>query len=121
MNEKYIVIAILICVVLIISHLIAYLIGEKYGIKSMVEFYKCAYPKKYFTNLKRLEYKGYNATYSYDERDNIFYGTLYGIKDKVCFQCYKEDEIEKEFHKSVDDYLNFCKEIGKKPDIPTKE
>ena len=31
---------------------------------------------------------------------------------------FKAEEIEREFHNAVNDYLDFCKEIGKKPEEP---
>lgn len=121
MDVKYVLVIVFVCVVFVLSHSIAFIVGEKRGIKSMVKFYKFAYPKKYFTNLKRLEYKGYNAIYSYDERDDIFYGTINGIKDMVDFHSENEDQIEQQFHNAVDDYIKFCSDIGKEPDRPKKE
>lgn len=105
-------------ILVIISHSIAYFIGMKAGVSKMVEFFKTAYPEKYFVSNKIMEYKGYKAFYSYDPRDNIFFGTVIDIKDKVTFQCAKEDQIEKEFHDAVDDYIQFCSEIGKEPENP---
>lgn len=35
---------------------------------------------------------------------------------KELFECENIKDIEKEFHEAVDDYLEFCKEVGKEPD-----
>ena len=35
--------------------------------------------------------------------------------DLVDFHCTKPEETAVEFHKAVDDYLDFCAEIGKEP------
>lgn len=70
---------------------------------------------------KWLKYKGYEASYSYDERDDIYYGKIEGIKDMIDFHSEKEDQIEQQFHNAVDDYISFCKDFGKEPDRPKKE
>lgn len=36
----------------------------------------------------------------------------------VNFESETYDGLEEEFHKAVDDYLKFCKEVGKEPDKP---
>ena len=38
-----------------------------------------------------------------------------GIDDYVDFSSDKVEEIEQEFHKAVEEYLQFCREIGKAP------
>lgn len=62
-----------------------------------------------------LDYKGYTAQPEYSAEDHIFYGTILGISDAVDFQPDSAKDLEEEFHKAVDDYLEFCKEIGKTP------
>ena len=47
-----------------------------------------------------LEYKGYRTKIEFDRKDNIFYG-----------------KIEEKFHDAVDDYLEFCREIEKEPEV----
>ena len=39
-------------------------------------------------------------------------------KDLVLYriECADIQNVEKEFHEAVDDYLEFCKEVGKEPD-----
>ena len=43
-------------------------------------------------------------------------GEIEGINDFVNFECADIQNVEKEFHEAVDDYLEFCKEVGKEPD-----
>lgn len=62
-----------------------------------------------------LHYKGYTARPEYSAEDRIFYGTILGISDIVDFQSDSAKDLEEEFHKAVDDYLEFCAEIGKEP------
>lgn len=67
-----------------------------------------------------LEYKGYFTKIHYDCSDNIVYGKIEGIRDTIDFHSEELKSIEREFHDAVNDYLEFCKEIGKKPDKPFK-
>lgn len=63
-----------------------------------------------------LTYKGYSARPEYSVEDQIFYGKILGIDDLVDFYAENAKDLEKEFHAAVDDYLEYCKEIGKKPE-----
>ena len=62
-----------------------------------------------------LHYKGYTARPEYSAEDRVFHGTILGISDLVDFQSDSAKTLEDEFHKAVDDYLEFCAEIGKEP------
>lgn len=67
-------------------------------------------------NSDLLRYKGYSARPEYSAEDQVFYGRILGISDMVDFQSESAKELENEFHNAVDDYLEFCAEIGKKPE-----
>ena len=43
------------------------------------------------------------------------FGKIEGINDLVLFESTNSEEIEKEFHDAVDDYLEFCDSLGKVP------
>lgn len=64
-------------------------------------------------------YKGYKEIHSYDRDDGLWVGELTGIKDLVSFSAINEEDLEDEFHKSVDGYLDFCDEIEKQPEVPS--
>lgn len=66
----------------------------------------------------KLAYRGYAATVEYDEDDKLWHGTLDGIKDLVNFHAFEIENIEQEFRNAVDDYLDFCREVGKEPERP---
>ena len=71
----------------------------------------------------RLEYKGYYAKVEIDFEAQEFYGELDGITDYVDFISDMKDGmpgIVREFHSAVDDYLEFCKEVGKTPVKPVQ-
>ncbi len=63
-----------------------------------------------------LEYKGYLAKIEYSVEDRVLFGKIEGIRDLVNFESESAAEIEKEFQNAVDDYLEFCSMVGKKPD-----
>ena len=62
-----------------------------------------------------LRYKGYSAKPEYSADDKLFYGKILGIDDLVDFSAENAKDLENEFQSAVDDYLEFCKEIGKEP------
>jgi predicted HicB family RNase H-like nuclease len=61
-----------------------------------------------------LQHKGFLGSVQYSDRDSIFYGKIEGIDDLVTFEGKSVDEIKKAFQEAVNDYLDFCKDIGKK-------
>lgn len=68
----------------------------------------------------RLEYKGYHTNIEIDFEANEFYGEIEDISDFVNFISDVRDGVQgiiREFHSAVDDYLDFCCEIGKVPNI----
>lgn len=63
-----------------------------------------------------LEYKGYHTKVEYDVVDKKLRGKIEGINDLVDFECESIESVEEEFRSAVDDYLDFCKEVGKEPE-----
>ena len=66
-----------------------------------------------------LEYKGYHTHIEIGIADGIFYGKIEGIRDLVNFMSDISEGIPgiiREFHSAVEDYLEFCREVGKTPD-----
>lgn len=65
-----------------------------------------------------MKYKGYEAVVEYDDENRIFHGEVLGLQDVITFQGSSVDDLEKEFRISLDEYLRFCAEVGKKPEKP---
>ena len=65
-----------------------------------------------------MEYKGYAAEIVFDEDAKILHGRIIGLKDVVTFEAENAAELEKEFQISVDDYLEYCMELGRDPEKP---
>lgn len=63
-----------------------------------------------------LEYKGYHTKIEFDSEALVLRGKIEGIKDLVNFESTDISSVEEEFHAAVDDYLEFCEEVGKEPD-----
>lgn len=64
-----------------------------------------------------MSYKGYFAVVEFDSDARIFHGEVLGINDVITFQGTTVDDLEKEFHASVEDYLSFCEKEGRKPEV----
>lgn len=62
-----------------------------------------------------LRYKGYSARPEFSVDDKVFYGKILGIGDLVDFYSADAAKLEEEFRAAVDDYLEFCAEVGKQP------
>ena len=62
-----------------------------------------------------MKYKGYHAAISYDADDRIFIGEVIGTTDSLNFHGSTPDELEASFKNCVDNYLDFCAQMGKNP------
>lgn len=63
-----------------------------------------------------MKYKGYIGKVEYDSDAKLFHGEVIGLKDTITFQGTNPEELEHEFKKSIDVYLDWCKELGEKPE-----
>ncbi len=68
-----------------------------------------------------MKYKGYHGQFNYDEEAKLFHGKVVGLNDVITFQETSEDELEQAFKDSVDEYLDFCKDLGRAPEKPFSE
>jgi predicted HicB family RNase H-like nuclease len=65
-----------------------------------------------------LKYKGYTGIVQFDDEAMIFHGEITGTRDVITFRGTTPEEIKAEFEKSVDGYINWCKELGQEPEKP---
>ena len=63
-----------------------------------------------------LEYKGYRASIEYDSEDKIFIGEVFGISDSLNFHGKSVEELEMMFAQCIENYFDYCKQIGKSPE-----
>lgn len=66
-----------------------------------------------WNNQKILKYKGYDGYVHFSTEDNLYYGWILDIDALVDFIAESYDDIEKEFHLAVDDYIQFKREISR--------
>jgi predicted HicB family RNase H-like nuclease len=66
-----------------------------------------------------MEYKGYIAKFTYDEDREIFQGHVGNIKDLILFHGKSIDSLCFAFKDSVNEYITWCKKIGREPEKPS--
>lgn len=66
-----------------------------------------------------LEYKGYTAAISLEKEKGKFFGHVEYIRDLITFDGDSYENLVKNFHDMIDEYIEDCKEVGKEPDTPT--
>jgi len=65
-----------------------------------------------------MNYKGYHGQVTYDEDAKLFHGEVVGLRDVITFQGTSVEALEQAFKDSVDEYLDFCAELGRTPEKP---
>jgi predicted HicB family RNase H-like nuclease len=63
-------------------------------------------------------FKGYFGKVSFDADNELLHGSVLGLRDVVTFQAKTAEELPQAFRDSVDEYLAFCHECGRKPEKP---
>ncbi len=61
-----------------------------------------------------LVYKDYIGSVHFNADDEVFFGKIEGIVVLLSFVGDSVIELKKEFEEALDDYLEICKENGKK-------
>jgi len=65
-----------------------------------------------------IEYKGYLAEVEFDAEAEILHGEVINTRDVITFQAADASELKRQFHRSVDEYLKFCADLGEDPEKP---
>lgn len=65
-----------------------------------------------------LKYKGYTGVVIFDDEAMIFHGEVTGLRDVITFRGTTPIEIKEEFERSIDGYLDWCRELGQEPEKP---
>ena len=65
-----------------------------------------------------MEYKGYQARIEYDDEERVFHGEVLNLKDVITFEGTCVEDLRQAFQDSVEDYLEFCRLRGEKPEKP---
>ncbi|MCK4761898.1 MAG: type II toxin-antitoxin system HicB family antitoxin [Candidatus Aminicenantes bacterium] len=67
-----------------------------------------------------LTYKNYTGSVEYSAEDEVFYGKIEFITDTVLYEGRSVEELKKNFQEAVEDYIEACEDMGKKPQKPFK-
>ena len=70
--------------------------------------------------MNTMEYKGYIGSVDFSEEDQVLHGKVLGIRSLVSYEGTSVKSLIKDFHHSVDLYLENCKESGTKPETAYK-
>ena len=65
-----------------------------------------------------IEYKGYIGAVDFDPEIDLFHGTVINTNDVITFYGASVSELREEMEKSVEGYLEFCRELGITPEKP---
>ena len=65
-----------------------------------------------------IAYKGYIGYVNFDPEIDLFHGTVINTKDVITFYGVSVTELREEMQKSVEGYLEFCREQGRTPEKP---
>ena len=65
-----------------------------------------------------IEYKGYIGTVDFDPEIDLFHGIVINTSDVITFYGASVNELHEEMQKSIEGYLEFCKEQKKTPEKP---
>ena len=57
-----------------------------------------------------MEYKGYTGSVEYSDEDGIFFGRVQFIRTSISYEGSNAEELRKNFHDGVEDYIATCKE-----------
>lgn len=70
--------------------------------------------------MKTLSYKNYTGSLEFSIEDNILFGKVLGIKSLISYEGKTIEELIKDFHVAVDDYLISCKNNNIEAEKPFK-
>ena len=62
-----------------------------------------------------MKYKDFYGSVEFSNSDNIFFGRIIGIQDRILYEGRDVDSLRKNFEETVDWYIEACKEVGKEP------
>jgi predicted HicB family RNase H-like nuclease len=68
--------------------------------------------------MNTIEYKGYVGSVELDTGRNVLRGEVINIDDVVTYEGSTVAGLIKEFHKSIEVYLEFCRKRGEQPNKP---
>ena len=65
-----------------------------------------------------IEYQGYIGVFEFEPESDSFHGRVINTKDVIAFYGASVVELRKEMQRSIEEYLAFCRERGRRPEKP---
>lgn len=65
-----------------------------------------------------MEYKGYIGVIEVDNEQKMLHGSIVNTRDVITFVGKNVEELEQALKDSVEDYLEFCRKLGRAPEKP---
>jgi predicted HicB family RNase H-like nuclease len=65
-----------------------------------------------------MEYKGYIGQFTFNEKIELFQGKVSNINDIIIFQGKSIKTLELSFKDAINEYVTWCKKVGKDPEKP---
>ena len=63
-----------------------------------------------------MSYKDYCGSVEFSDEDNVFFGRIIGINDRITFEGDSVESLRKDFQEAVDEYLEICSQMNKEPE-----
>ena len=63
-----------------------------------------------------MSYKGYYGSVEFSDEDNVFFGRIIGINDRIIYEGDNVNSLRRDFEEAVEEYLETCSQLGKEPE-----
>ena len=63
-----------------------------------------------------LSYKGYYGSVEFSNEDDVFFGRIIGINDRITYEGDNVKTLRHDFEEAVNEYLEICSHLGKNPE-----
>ena len=63
-----------------------------------------------------MSYKGYSGSVEFSDEDNVFFGKIIGINDRITYEGDSVKGLRQDFEEAVDEYIETCLQLGKEPE-----
>ena len=63
-----------------------------------------------------MNYKGYYGSIEFSDEDNVFFGRIVGVNDRITYEGVDVKSLRYDFETAVDEYLETCSHLGKEPE-----
>ena len=63
-----------------------------------------------------MNYRGYYGSVEFSDEDNVFFGKIIGINDRITYEGDSVATLRHDFEAAVDEYFETCSQLGKEPE-----